>query len=69
MRTKRLGHFRAKHSDKEVKKGEDLAEGHFVLMIPVHLDALHLKSDRLVVEAMADFSRLPYFNGERVSSQ
>ncbi|PAX59966.1 hypothetical protein [Brunnivagina elsteri] len=31
-----------------------------VLMIPIHLDALYLKSDRLVVEAMADFSRLPH---------
>lgn len=30
------------------------------LMVPVHLDALYLNSDRLVVEAMADFSRLPY---------
>ncbi|NEQ38267.1 MAG: hypothetical protein F6K40_19175 [Okeania sp. SIO3I5] len=31
-------------------------------MVPVHLDALHLEIDRLVVEAMADFSRLPYFD-------
>jgi len=31
-----------------------------VLMVPVHLDALYLNSDRLLVEAMADFSRLPY---------
>lgn len=29
-------------------------------MVPVHLDALYLNSDRLLVEAMADFSRLPY---------
>ncbi|NEP73847.1 MAG: hypothetical protein F6K25_17510 [Okeania sp. SIO2G4] len=34
-------------------------------MVPVHLDALHLEMDRLVVEAMADFSRLPYFDGQR----
>jgi hypothetical protein len=34
-----------------------------VLMVPIHLDALCLKSDRSVVETMADFSRLPYFNG------
>ena len=31
-----------------------------VLVVPVHLDALVLKADRLMVEAMADFSRLPY---------
>lgn len=35
------------------------------LMVPVHLDALFLSSDRLLVEAMADFSRLPYFDGVR----
>ncbi|NEQ72115.1 MAG: hypothetical protein F6K23_02900 [Okeania sp. SIO2C9] len=34
-------------------------------MVPVHLDALHLEIDRLVVEAMADFSHLPYFDGQR----
>lgn len=32
------------------------------LMVPVHLNALYLASDRLMIEAMADFSRLPYFN-------
>ncbi len=31
-------------------------------MVPIHLDALYLKNDRLVVEAMADFSRLPYLD-------
>jgi hypothetical protein len=36
-----------------------------ILMIPVHLDALYLKRDRLVVEAMADFSIIPYFNRKR----
>lgn len=36
-----------------------------VLMVPVYLDALYLPYDRSVVEAMANFSRLPYFNGER----
>jgi hypothetical protein len=35
------------------------------LMVPIHLDALYLASDRLLVEAMADFSRLPYFDGVR----
>ena len=35
------------------------------LMVPVHLDALYLARDRLLVEAMADFSRLPYFDGVR----
>ncbi|HCA94494.1 MAG TPA: hypothetical protein DEP38_07455, partial [Cyanobacteria bacterium UBA9226] len=34
-------------------------------MVPIHLDALYLNSNRLVVEAMADFSRLPYFDGKR----
>lgn len=36
-----------------------------ILMVPVHLDALYLARDRLLVEAMADFSRLPYFDGVR----
>ncbi len=35
------------------------------LMVPVHLDALHLTTDRLLVEAMADFSRLPYCDPQR----
>ena len=34
-----------------------------ILMVPIHLDALSLTSDRLGVEAMADFSCLPYFDG------
>jgi len=34
-------------------------------MVPIHLDALFLKNDKLVVEPMADFTRLPYFNGQR----
>lgn len=34
-------------------------------MVPVHLDALDLKHEKSVVEAMADFSRLPYCNGNR----
>jgi len=33
-----------------------------ILMIPIHLDALYLKRERLVVEAMADLSIIPYFN-------
>ena len=36
-----------------------------ILMVPTHLDALFLKNDASVVSAMADFTRLPYFNGER----
>lgn len=34
-------------------------------MVPIHLDALCLSNELSVVEAMADFTRLPYFNGER----
>jgi hypothetical protein len=33
-----------------------------MLIIPIHLDALSLNSDRLVAEATADFSQLPYFD-------
>jgi hypothetical protein len=36
-----------------------------VLLVPVHLDALPLGRDELVLEAMADFSRLPYADGAR----
>jgi hypothetical protein len=36
-----------------------------ILMVPIHLDALYLKKDRSVVETMADFGRLPYFDGKR----
>lgn len=32
------------------------------LLVPIHLDALFLANDRLVVEAVADFSRLPYID-------
>jgi len=35
-----------------------------VLMVPIRLDALHLTSPLPVVEAKADFTRLPYWNGE-----
>ena len=35
-----------------------------ILMVPIHLDALLLIHDRSVLEAMADFSRLPYFDGQ-----
>ena len=34
-------------------------------MIPIHLDALYLESETAVIEAMADFSRLPYNDGTR----
>ena len=36
-----------------------------VLMVPIHLDALCLKENRTMVETMADFSRLPYFDKQR----
>ncbi|GIH15132.1 hypothetical protein Raf01_33040 [Rugosimonospora africana] len=36
-----------------------------VLMVPVHLDALVLTQDRGVVDTLADFTRLPYFDGTR----
>ena len=36
-----------------------------ILMVPIQLDALYLKKDRSVAETMADFSRLPYFDGKR----
>jgi len=36
-----------------------------ILMVPIHLDALFLQNDQSVLEAMADFTRLPFFNGER----
>jgi hypothetical protein len=36
-----------------------------ILMVPIQLDALYLKRDRSVVETMADFSRLPYCDGNR----
>ncbi len=34
------------------------------LLVPIHLDAMYLQSDRLVVEEMADFSRLPYVDAQ-----
>lgn len=36
-----------------------------ILFVPIHLDALPLVNDRTVVGPMADFSLLPYFDGER----
>ena len=36
-----------------------------ILLVPVHLDALPLGDDELVLEATADFSRLPYTDGVR----
>jgi len=35
------------------------------LTVPIHLDALVLKGERTGIEPMADFSRLPYFDGTR----
>src|SRR5262245_22036953 len=36
-----------------------------ILMVPIHLDALQVKSEEVVVEASADFTRLPYNNGAK----
>ena len=36
-----------------------------LLMVPIHLDALLLEQDRTAVAAMADFTRLPFFDGTR----
>lgn len=36
-----------------------------ILAVPLHLTALHLTHDRSVVEAMADFGRLPYTDERR----
>jgi hypothetical protein len=35
------------------------------LLVPIHLDALCLETDLSVVGAKCDFTRLPYWNGER----
>src|ERR1700759_3542988 len=34
-----------------------------LLLVPIHLDALLLAEDKMVVEATADFSRLPFCDG------
>src|SRR5262249_27783507 len=36
-----------------------------VLLVPIHLDALLLKADQTMVEATADFTRVPYSDGTR----
>ncbi|MCB0184088.1 MAG: hypothetical protein KDE31_07485, partial [Caldilineaceae bacterium] len=36
-----------------------------ILLVPIHLDALYLPTDQFVTAAMADFRRLPYFDGVR----
>lgn len=36
-----------------------------IVLVPIHLDALYLKYGQPVVEATADFSRLPYCDGTR----
>lgn len=36
-----------------------------VLFVPIHLDALSLANDQSLVGPMADFTRLPYFDGAR----
>lgn len=42
---------------------ESVAEMSNILLVSIHLDALVLAEDKMVVEAMADFSRLPYCGG------
>ena len=34
------------------------------LLVPIHLDALVLENEETVLEAMADFSKLPYYDGK-----
>ena len=36
-----------------------------VLLAPIHLNALCVKEGRRVSQPMADFARLPYFDGTR----
>jgi hypothetical protein len=36
-----------------------------ILLVPVHLDALVLDHDEMIVDSTADFSRLPYCTGSR----
>lgn len=36
-----------------------------ILLVPIHLDALSLKTDQPVLDAKADFTRLPYTDGTR----
>ncbi|MDX2030917.1 MAG: hypothetical protein SF339_09630 [Blastocatellia bacterium] len=35
-----------------------------IILVPIHLDALYLQTETQVTEAMAEFSRLPYFDGK-----
>jgi hypothetical protein len=35
------------------------------LIVPIHLDALWLKTDQSVAEGRVDFTRLPFFDGQR----
>jgi hypothetical protein len=37
--------------------------GKSVIAVPIHLDALYVKEQSTVAPAMADFTRLPYFDG------
>ena len=39
------------------------------LLVPIHLDALCLKEELPVTEAMADFSRLPYTDGKELYNE
>mgnify|MGYP001791641609 CR=1 FL=1 len=34
------------------------------LLVPIHVDALCLSQEYAVAEAIADFTKLPYFDGE-----
>ncbi|MFT5275117.1 MAG: hypothetical protein ACI9J2_001652, partial [Saprospiraceae bacterium] len=33
------------------------------LLVPIHLDAFFVESEETVLHSMADFSKLPYFDG------
>ena len=39
--------------------------GESVISVPIHLDALYVKEQSTVAPAMADFRRLPYFDGQQ----
>ena len=36
-----------------------------LLLVPIRVDALYLSKEHIVAQAVADFSRLPYFDGKR----
>ena len=36
-----------------------------ILLVPIQVDALHLKFGTAVTQAFAEFNRLPFFNNQR----